>query len=184
MTVIYRVECSSSIATQAVNVWHFQGPDSDRVTEANACITALDAFYESIKAYLIAGTITAGSRVLTEGLTPNVEIGATSLTTVTTGSGMDILAQCVVAKLRSANVGGRYHGRKYLGPLASLGVDSDGKTINSSCRTDVISGLTTLMGFSTAGVDLGVYSRTFNTFTPTTIVSANTIVGIQRRRLR
>lgn len=184
MPVIYRVECSSNIATQAVNVWHFQGPDSDRVTEANACITALDAFYESIKAYLIAGIITSGSRVTTEGLTPNVEIGASSLTCTTTGSGMDILAQCVVAKLRSVNIGQRYHGRKYLGPLASIGVDADGRTIAGACRTDVISGLTTLMGVSASGIDLGVYSKTYNIFTPVTVVSANTIVGIQRRRLR
>lgn len=184
MPVIYRVECSSNIPTGSMNVWHFTGPDSDRVVEANACITALDAFYEYIKAYLIAGTITAGSRVTTEGLTPNVEIGASGLTTVTTGAGMDILAQCVVGKLRSPNIGQRYQGRKYLGPLASIGVDTDGRTINSSCRTDVIAGLTTLMGVTASGIDLVNYSKTYGIATPVTIVSANTLVGIQRRRLR
>lgn len=183
MPVTYRIECASSIPTQSVNVWHFTGPDVNRVTEANAAITALDAFYESIKAYLIAGTITAGSRVTTEQLTPNVEVGSSGLTTVTTGSGMDTLCQAVVCKLRSVNIGQRYHGRKFVGPLASLGLSSDGRTIDPTCKTDVISALTTLMGASASGIDLVVYSRTHNVVTPVTVVGVNNIVGIQRRRL-
>jgi hypothetical protein len=183
VVAVVEIRASHSFATQAVNVWHWRIPESNAVTEVNAAITALDAFYEAIKARIQAGTITVEGLARTVDQNPNEYIGGSGLTTTTTGATGGLLSASVVLSLKSNFVGGSRRGRKYLGPLYAAGIQADGRSVASSVATDVVNAATTLIGTTTSGIEFGVWSRQEEVFTPITTVAVNPIVGTQRRRL-
>lgn len=183
MAAVVQITASSSLATQAVNVWHWQIPNSSPTTEVNNCVTALDTFYEAIKANLVAGTITVSGRAKTVDQGTNIWINGTSLTTVTTGSGTAPLSGCVVASLGSNVVGGSRRGRVYLGPITDSAIQSDGRSINTGISSTWLTALTTLISTTTGGVQLVVWSRTLLTATAVVNCAINPILGTQRRRL-
>lgn len=183
MVAVIRVTCVSDVALGAVNVWHWRIPEANVLTEVNGILGALDAFYEAIDAYLAPAIITIGSRVTTVDQTPNEEIFASALTCTTSGSGSDLLAGCIVANWRGAQVGARYRGRVYLGPLDTDAINSNGRTVAATPSGIVLTALSTLGQFSTNGVEHGTWSRTYNVFTPSAVYGVNPIAGIQRRRL-
>jgi hypothetical protein len=80
-------------------------------------------------------------------------------------------------------VGGSHRGRVYLGPLNSSAVQSDGRTPTVAQSNTVVSALATLMGFTTNGVQLAVWSRKLLAAQPVTSVGVRPLIGVQRRRL-
>lgn len=183
MPYVIEVTAESSLSTESVNVWHWRVPNSALVTEVNTCITALDTFYEAIKTYLSSQTILIGFRTKTVDQTPNLLVGGTSQTTVSTTGTPTVLSACVVLSLGSTIIGGSRRGRKYLGPLVDGAKDSTGRQVSSGAITTITTAATALMGTTTNGVQLGVWSRKTNTFTAVTSINVNPILGTQRRRL-
>lgn len=183
MVAVIEMRVSSNRATQDVNVWHWRIPESSPVTEVNAAITALDTFYGAIAAHLQSGIYTVEGLVRTVDQNPNEYISGSGLTTTASGTAGANLAGCAVLALKSAVVGGSRRGRKYLGPLPAGSLNSDGRTLTSTAISVIVSAATTLMGTTTSGIELGVWSRKFSIFTPVTAVGVQQVVGIQRRRL-
>lgn len=183
MSVI-RVTAESSLATESVNVWHFEIPDVAPVTEAQACVDALEDFYDAVKGQLFAGSITIGDRVVTVDQVPNTVIAVTSRTVVTTGTAPEALQCAAVLKLITGLVGPRYRGRAYLGPIDVTVLASDGRTLSTTQRNLFISSAATHLLTNLTAADLVVYSRKFNTSQAVTGVGMDTIAGTQRGRLR
>jgi len=183
VVAVVEIRASNSIATEAVNVWHWRIPESNAVTEVNAAITALDTFYEAIKSRIQTGLITVEGLARTVDQNPNEYIGGSGLTTSTTGAAGGSLASAIVLSLKSNTVGGSRRGRKYLGPMAAASLQADGRSIGAATITEVTNAASTLIATTTSGIEFGVWSRLLNVFTPITTVAVNPIVGTQRRRL-
>lgn len=183
MPVVIRVSCESSLALGATNVWHAQIPDSARVTEANAFVNALDAFYTAIASLLVAGTIQIGNRVTTASLDPNQVIGATAQIAATTGVVSSAVQAAIVCSLQGTNIGPRYRGRIYLGPLDDSAIQSDGFSVNTGAQTTIATALSTLRTSGGSNYTLGIYSRKYNTFEPMTLGAVRGTIGTQRRRV-
>lgn len=183
MPAIIRVTAESNNATESVNVWHFQIPNSAPITEANAAVAALDAFYTTINAVLAPDTWTIGQRVVTVDQSPNLLIGATTQTASGGGAARAPQQVCIVGTLGSSVIGGSRRGRVYLGPLAVAALDTTGRGPTSSAITTVSGALATLMAASGSGIDLVVWSRKLLAATIVTSVTVNPVLGTQRRRL-
>jgi hypothetical protein len=181
---VIRVTAESSLATESVNVFHFEIADVTPVTEAQAAVDALEDFYDAVKSLLVAGTLTIGSRVVTVDQTPNSVIAATSRTVVTTGTATEGLALAAVLSWSTGLIGPRYRGRNYLGPLAGSVITTDGRTLNGTDRTTFISAAATHLITGLTAADLVVYSRKFNTAQTINGVGMDTVAGVQRRRMR
>lgn len=184
MVAVIEVRASSSLASEAVNVWHWRIPEANALTELTGIIGALDAFYEAIKAEIQVSTITVEGLARTVDKNPNTYIGGSGLTTTATGVAGNNLASSAVLALKSNTVGGSRRGRKYIGPLDANSVDATGRQVATATITAIVNAATTLMGFTTNGVELGVWSRKFSVFTPVTTVGVSSQLGTQRRRLR
>lgn len=181
---IIRVAVESSLATEAVNVWHFEIADVAPVTEAQGAVDALEDFYDAIKTYLVAGVLTIGDRVVTVDQTPNTVIAATSRSVTTSGATTTALSVAPVLKLITPFVGPRYRGRVFLGPVEDAFLNSDGRTLGNTPRTLAISSAVTHLLTNLTTADLVVYSRKFNTAQTVTGFGMDTIAGTQRRRMR
>jgi hypothetical protein len=181
---VIRVTVESSLATESVNVFHFEIADVSPVTEAQAAVDALEDYYDSIKNLLVAGTLTIGSRVVTVDQTPNSVIAAVSRTVVTTGTATEGLALAAVLSWSTGLIGPRYRGRNYLGPLGGVVISSDGRTLDGTSRNTLISNAATHLITGLTAADLVVYSRKFNTSQTITGVGMDTVAGVQRRRMR
>lgn len=184
MVTVVEVTTESSIVTESVNVWHWRIPEANVGTEVAAIVTALDTFYEALDARLLTQTWTIPTRVVTVDKNPNVEIGASGTTATNTGTGGVVLAASAVCSYRGAFVGRRYRGRKYVGPLSSTAVASNGRELESAARADFLAALVALGTTTTAGIEFGVWSRKFSQFTPCTVFAVDNTLGIQRRRVR
>lgn len=181
---IIRVNVESSLATEAVNVFHFEIPDVAPVTEAQAAVDALEDFYDAIKSLLVAGTLTIGRRVITVDSTPGSVIAATSKTVVTTGTATEALALAAVLSTSTGLIGPRYRGRAYLGPLGGVVLSTDGRTLDNTSRNTMINAAALHLLTNLTAADFVVYSRKFNTAQPVTGVGMDTVAGVQRRRMR
>lgn len=183
MPAIIRIPVEGNIGTRSVNVWHWLIPMSSPVTEAGAAVTALAAFYNAIKANLFAQTFTIGNRIVTVDQATNTQVFAAPLTVVTTGATTAPLSTAVVASLKSTNVGPRYRGRVYLGPVTPSVINGDGRTINAGITSTWNTALTTLVGTVASGIQLVIYSRKFNTSIPVIGANVSPIAGVMRKRL-
>jgi hypothetical protein len=183
MSAVIRVSVESNLATGSVNVWHWIIPNSSPVTESNNAVNALDTFYTALGSVLGAQTFTIGSRVVTVDQNPNLIIGATSQTATTSGTGYSVLSACAVVRLSSSIVGGGHRGRVYLGPLANNVLNSNGRELTTAIANTITSAAATLMGTTTGGIQLAVWSRTTRVATAVTGVAVPTGLGTQRRRL-
>lgn len=183
MPGVYEFTASHSLATQAVNVWHWQIPESNSVAEVQGIQTALDTFYTALASRIQTGVITINALVRSVDKVNNVYVTGTQQTASTSGTAGAPLSTSACLSLKSNLVGGSRRGRKYLGPLTAAAVNSDGRTIASAVSSDIVAAAAALMAFTTNGVQLGVWSRTANVFTPVTAVSCNPVVATQRRRL-
>lgn len=183
MPAVIRVPVESSLATQSVSVWHWIIPNSAPSTEANNAINALDTFYTALSSILAPQTFTIGSRVTTVDQNPNLIIGASSQTATGAGSGTEILSAAAVLSLGSSVVGGSHRGRKYLGPLGANVVTTNGRDISSGTASTITAAAATLMGTTTGGIQLAVWSPTQSVATAVSAVSCRTLLGTQRRRL-
>lgn len=183
MPGVYEFTARHSIATQAVNIWHWQIPESNSVAEVQGIQTALDTFYTALASRYQTGVITIDALVRSVDKVNNVYVTGTTQTASTSGAAGAPLSLSAVLSLRSNLVGGSRRGRKFLGPLTATAVNSDGRTVASAVVTDIVAAAATLMAFNTNGVQLGVWSRRLNAFTPVTAVSCNPVIGTQRDRL-
>lgn len=183
MSTVVRIVSEATSSRESVNVWHFRCPESNLSTEVAAAISAVDTFYEAIKALLTIPTYTHGTRVVTVDKDPNIVVPSTNLTTTTTGTGPAVLSACIVASITGTAIGPRYRGRVYLGPIAVTNLNSDSANWNGTPVGTVSTALATLVGTHTAGIELGIWSRKYETFEPATGSSVGTAVGTQRRRL-
>lgn len=183
MVAVIRVTAESSLATASVNVWHFQIPDTARVAEADEVVDKLDTFYTALATMLTSATWTIGSRVVTVDKNPNQVVGATSETSTSSASGTSSLAMCAVLHFSGANIGPRYRGRVYLGPLSASALNSDGRTIASANKATITSAATTLMGVGALGTQLVVWSRKWSAATIVTTIGVTNVAGVQRKRL-
>ena len=181
---IARVTVESSLATAAVNVYHFELADVAPVTEAQAAVDALEDFYDAIKSHLVAGTLTIGRRIITVDTEPGAVIAATSRTVVTTGTTTEALAMAAVLSWSTGFVGPRYRGRNFLGPVAGAVIGTDGRTLDNTIRNAIISAAASNLITGLTAADLVVYSRKFNTAQSVTGVGMDTVAGVQRRRMR
>lgn len=181
---VIRVTAESSLATAAVNVFHFEIAGVSPVTEAQGAVDALEDYYTAIKGLLVAGTITIGDRVVTVDQTPNTVVASISRQVITTGTGTEALAASAVLSLSTGLVGPRYRGRVFHGPLAGAVLTTDGRTLDSTHRTTFISSAATELLTNLTTADLVVYSRKFNTAEVVTGIGMDVIAGIQRRRMR
>lgn len=184
MSKVIRIDAISSLSTKAENSWFWQIPGAgSQAAEIATCISALDTFYEAIKHLLVAGTISIGDRVVTVDQDPNQELAATPASVATTGTPAAVLSAAMVVSLRGANIGGRYRGRKFLGPLDEDLVASDGANWDPAAVAAVSSALTTLVGTSANSVQLGTWSKTYSIFTAATASAVRGAIKTQRRRL-
>lgn len=182
MSVI-RVPVESSLATEAVNIYHFEIPDVAPVTEAQEAVDALQDFYEAVKGTLTAGTLTIGRRVTTVDQNPNAVIAATARTVVCTGTGTEGLAVSAVLSWSTGLVGPRYRGRNYLGPIAGAVLTTDGRTLDNTLRQAYIDQAELYLITGLTNANLVVYSRKFNTSQPVINANMASVAGIQRRRM-
>lgn len=181
---VIRVPVESSLATAAVNVWHFNVGAVSPVTDAQAAVDALEDFYDSIKAYLVAGTLTIGGRVVTVDQDPNSVVATTSRSLATTGTQTEALSVAAVLKHITPFIGPRYRGRTFLGPVDSNVLNADGRTLSTTIRNTMISNAVTHLLTNLSLADLVVYSRKFNTPNVVTGFGMDTTAGTQRRRMR
>ena len=183
MTAVVRIPVESSLGTQVVNVWHYRITNSSPITEVSEAIDQLDTFYTAIAGVLQVQTFNIGMRCVTEDQVPNVIIPAQSEVAAGTGSGSGLLAASAVLGLTSAIVGGAHRGRKYLGALDSTAVQSDGRSLNATDRTTILTAATSLLTPTASGSVVGVWSRKNSAFTVATGVTVGVFAGIQRRRM-
>lgn len=183
MAAVVRITAESSLSTQSVNVWHYRIPNISPTAEVDECIDQLDTFYTAIATYLTAGTYLIGQHVVTVDQSPNVIIPGTSETSVTSGTGTQVLSAAAVLTIGSLIVGGSHRGRKYLGPLETAAVQSNGRLLDGTSRAAMISAAGALLLATTSGCTMGVYSRKNNSFTVASSVGMRDTVGTQRRRL-
>lgn len=183
MSAVIEVRSHHAIATNAVNVWHFQIPQVTPVTEAQTCIDALLAFFTNLNTRIQSGLMTIDGLVRTVDKSPNVFYNATTKTVNCTGSGVVPLSTAVVCGFKSDFVGKSRRGRKYIGPVTSGQINADGRTIATAALTAFTTECLALMNLTTNGVAFGVWSRKLAVFTETNTVNINNIIGTQRRRL-
>lgn len=183
MVAVIRFSAESSLATKSVNVWHYRIPGANSVSETEAAMNAVDNFYEAVKTFLSAGLITIGPTAQTVDFESNIYITAGAPETVTTtGTPTGVLALAMVINFRSAFVGPDRRGRVYLGPLDE-DLITDGRTIDPGAIATAQTAVNALIADTTSGIELGVWSRAKQAFTPYTTATVRPLVGIQRRRL-
>jgi hypothetical protein len=180
---VVRIPVESSVGTLAVNIWHYRITNASPITETNEAIDALDTFYTAIQGMLAPQTFNIGFRVITEDQTPNVIIPAQSEVATGTGTAQSLLAASAVLGLTSGIVGGSNRGRKYIGPLDQAATQSDGRSLNATDRTTLLSAAANLLTPTASGSVLGIWSRKNSAFTVATGVTCGTILGVQRRRM-
>lgn len=185
MSKVIRVVAESSLAIESVNVFHWQIPGAgSQATEIAAAITAMTNFYNAVKALIPTSTITIGTRVVTVDQTPNQELASSNATVTTTGGSTSaVTSAAAVCAYRGPFIGARYRGRIFLGPLADAAVASSGTDITGSAATTISAAWATLVATTTSSIAFGVWSRTFQTFTPAVASSVRSGLGSQRRRL-
>lgn len=184
MALVIQIPAESNLATESVNVWHYEIPGTAPVTEANSAITALDTFYGAITSVLSAATWTIGRVVRTVDQTPNQYIGATPQTQATTGATVSPLQVCALVSFTSSTVGGSYRGRKYLGPITTGSVAANGRDLDTAELSTIFTAASALLADTTNGIALGTWSRKPGVgFTPATSVSVSGRLHTQRRRL-
>lgn len=183
MPAVIEVRAHHSIATESVNVHHWRIPNSAAVTEANAAINALDAFYTALIGRIQTGVIQIDGLVRTVDQGSNFFIQGTTQTASCTGTvGAPLSLACCIAK-KSNFVGGSRRGRIFVGPLTAACLNTDGRTIASAPTADFGAAALALFNTTTSGIEYGVWSRKTTTFTPTPVVQVNTVAAQQRRRL-
>lgn len=184
MAAIVRIPVESSLATGAVNIWHYSIPNVSPVTEVGEAIVQLDTFYTAIAGSLTPATLTIGSRCVTVDQATNVIIPATTQTATMTGTGASVLSACAVLSLGSLVVGGTHRGRVYLGPLDTSAVATNAREVNSTDRGTILTAAAALLTPTASDAKVVVYSRKNNSSTNVTGVSMSTQLGTQRRRLK
>lgn len=183
MPAVIEVRAHSNLATEAVNVWHWRIPNSTPVTEVNGITTALDTFYTALATHLQTSIWTIDGLVRTVDQAPNQYIQGTTQTATMTGTTGTNLSSSICLNKKSALVGGSRRGRVFLGPITGSAYNNDGRSISTAATAAVLSAAATLFSTATNGVEFGVWSRKFQTFTPTPNASVDPIVATQRRRL-
>lgn len=183
MAAVVRVPVESSLGTLSVNVWHYRITNASPLTEINEILVKLDTFYTALATWLRSQTFTIGARVVSEDQTNNFIVIPTVQTASMSGTGGEVLSACAVLSISSDLVGGTHRGRKYLGPLEDAAVQSDGRSLNSTLRSDINTAAAALLTPTASGSVLGVWSRKNSSFTLATGVSCSAIAGTQRRRM-
>lgn len=183
MVAVIEVRSRHSLATQAVNVWHWQIPNASPVAEAQVCINAVNVLYTNLLTRIAAGTFTTDGLVRTVGPGGNVFIQASTAQTVCTNATILPLSAAVVLQFRSGLVGGSRRGRKYIGPIGVSNMNADGRTVASAALTAFGAEAAALTAVNGSGVAFGVWSRKLGQFTECNISSVNGILGQQRKRL-
>jgi hypothetical protein len=183
MVAVVQINAESSLTEQSVNVWHWRIPEANSVTEVNVCINALDTFYTAIASHFTAQTFTIGARVVTVNLTPNRIIAGTVQTAASATATATGFQCAALLQLLTSTVGGSFRGRKYLGPLASGSLNANGTDIATATISAIQGAANTLVATSGSGVELGIWSRTNQVFTPCESAVCKTGIATQRRRL-
>jgi hypothetical protein len=183
MPAVVRIPAESNISTGAVNIWHWIVPNSSLLTEVQNAVTALGTFYSAIAGVLQAGTITIGARCVTVDQNPNLIVSPTVSNVATTGGGQSPLQCAVVLRLFSNVVGGSHRGRVYLGPLDTAAIQANGRLVSAADTTTINAAAATLMGTTTGGIQLAVWSRKNRVAQAVTGVGVTSLIGTQRRRL-
>lgn len=183
MPAVIEVRAHAGFATEAVNVWHWRIPNSVPVTEVNTITTALDTFYTAIVGLLQSTVWTIEGLARTVDQAPNQYIQGPTQTATATGTLGYNLSTSICVNKKSNLVGGSRRGRVYLGPVPSAVVNSDGRTITTAATGTLVAAFATLVSTSANGVEFGVWSRKFQTFTPCPNFSVDPVIATQRRRL-
>lgn|SRR5215471_1031873 len=184
MSAVIRITAEGSNGgVPDVNVFHWRIPNSAPATEVGGIATALSTFYNAIKAYLNAGTITIGSRVVSVDQTPNFVVPITPLTVATTGGANVTAGTCIVCSWQTGLVGRSFRGRNYLGPISTTnGTAQDGHHANATAVVAFQTAADTLRAVTTNGVSFVIWSKVVNGSTNVTGAVVQSILGTQRRR--
>ena len=183
MVAIVRVPVEGSLATQSVNIWHWEIPNSAPTTEVSEINVKLDTFYTALASILAVQTFSIGTRVVTVDQNPNLIISGTTQTSTASGTGTQVLSACAVLQLSSAIVGGAHRGRVYLGPLDTNSVQSNGRSLDTTVRSDITAAAGALLTPTASGCRPVIWSRKNLAATVVSGVSTAATVGTQRRRL-
>ena len=185
MSAVVRITAEGDNNTiPVVNVMHWNIPNSAPVTEINGILTAMQTFYNAVKAGITAGTIHIGLNVVTVDQTPNINLTTTPLTVATTGGAVASASASAIISWKTPFVGRSFRGRTYLGPLATTaGTAQDGHNVLGSYVTTVQTAAATLLAFTTNGVAFVVWSKAHNTKTTITSAVVRANIGTQRRRV-
>lgn len=183
MVAVVQIPVESNLPTESVNVWHWEIPEANSVTEVNVCINALDTFYTAIQATLAAQTFTIGRRVTTVDLDPNRIIAGTPQTAASATANWAPFQACGVVQLLTSTVGGSFRGRKYIGPLERGQIAATATDLVSTAISTWQGALNTLVATSGSGVQLVIWSRKNQVSTPVESGVVRTRLGTQRRRL-
>jgi len=184
MAAVVRVAAESSLASGAVNVWHYRIPNIDLDDEVGEVLDAIKAFYDALATWLVTQTWTIGERVVTVDLNPNQIAASAARTSTSSGTGEEGLSLAGVLQLKTYTVGGSFRGRKYIGPLEDGVVATGGRQIGSTTRAAIISAATSLLTPTAAGCQLVIWSKTLEQATTVAGVSCASVLGSVRRRLR
>lgn len=180
---VFRFSSEFSGTQQAVLVWHVQTAGSATSTDANQAITAVDNVFEAIKTFMAAGTWIHGQRVITLDETPNRQIVASALSTVTTGASNAPRQACQVMSWSTAFIGKSFNGRSYFGPLSQTALDSNGLDTSASLRTALATAAANITAPLAGGAQFCVWSQKLGIGTPIFGGNARTGIKTQRRRL-
>jgi len=184
VAAVVRVAAESSLASGAVNIWHYRCPNIDLDDEVGEVLDALKGFYDGLATWLVAQTWTIGERVVTVDLSPNLVSAAAPRTSTSTGTGEEALSVAGVLQLKTYVVGGSFRGRKYIGPLEDGVVATGGRQIGSTTRAAIITEASDLLIPTAAGCQLVIWSKTLNQATTVAGVSCASVLGSVRKRLR
>jgi hypothetical protein len=143
-------------------VWNFR-TENLLGSEIQAAVDAIETFYDPLRSFMLASTVLTGpNEVVTDPLgapTFDPVVGWSNTGGIGSGTSPQVLQLVAGWRTSSATRSGR--GRTFVGPWASIAMDSDG-TPSSSLMAAMASAISTLVSASTGanGWAIGVLSRT------------------------
>lgn len=172
------------------NVFHVECATEDEQAVAFAVGAPLRTFYQAWMAYApITLTYTVPFRVITVGEAPEREYPNDGAAVVGTGVDPAMAPQvALVVSWKTGNLGARYRGRTYLGPLAQDINEGDGVASIAAAAAiqaaadDLVDAIAGIAHTGVTPPALVVYSRKYAAATSVSSVVVNRRLDTQRRR--
>ena len=176
----------SGPGSPGVNVWDIRNEGTLADEEVQSAVSAIQAFYTTLAGgSILASPYTATGRDEAVEITTREVLPVTGFTTSTgvSDNAFSGLTQMILT-LRTSSATRRGRGRKFIGPVSSACMGTDG-TPTPAAVTQLQDAANTLLAASGGvnGWGLGVYSSVDGLFRDVTVMQArNYFVGLRSRR--